>query len=275
MNRILIATKAAILAVKAFTAFVLLFLILPLATMLSASFAGSKSRILSFPPQGFGVSWYYVLITDPDFLHGLWVSLLLGVGASICSLLIAMTLSTALRKYRIPGSDMIRSYALSPLLIPEVVIGVAMLQLFRAVGLFGSFFSLFLAHIVITMPYAIRILEATIVGVDVSLEDAARTLGANEFQIFRFVTLRLIQAGLVASFIFGFVISLNDIAMTAFLIRPGITTVSVVIFDWSTTLYTPILAAASGLFSLGTFLFLLIIDKVIGIDKATAFVAYR
>ncbi|HKM50054.1 MAG TPA: ABC transporter permease subunit [Candidatus Bathyarchaeia archaeon] len=273
MNRILVAVKAVSLAVKAFTAFVLLFLVLPLVTMLSASFAGGQSQILSFPPQGFSLSWYYVLLTDPDFLQGLWVSLLLGVGASICSLLIAMGLCTALR--RTSGSEILHSYALSPLLIPGVVVGLSLLQLFRAVGLFGSFFSLFLAHIVITMPYAIRTLGAIFTSVDASLEDAARTLGANEFQTFRYVTLRLIQAGLIASFMFGFVISLNEISMTAFLIKPGLTTVSMVVFGWSTTLYTPILAAASGLFSISTLLFLLIADRVIGLDKAMAFVAYR
>jgi putative spermidine/putrescine transport system permease protein len=275
MKGILLATKAAKLCVKVFTGFVLIFLAIPLVTMLSDSFAGSKAVILSFPPKGFGFSWYYTLLTDPDFARGIWVSLPLGVTASVCSLLVAVTLVTALKRFSVSGGNTLRSYALSPLIVPEVVIGVAMLQVFRALGLFGSFFALVLAHVVITMPYSIRILEATILGVDASLEDAARTLGANEFQVFRRVTFPSIQAGLVASLIFGFVTSLNDISMTAFLITPNMTTVSMVIFGWSTELYTPILAAASGVITIATFLFLMILDRTIGIDKATAFVAYR
>jgi len=275
MKGILLVTRAARLGVKGFTGFVLFFLAIPLVAILSDSFAGSKAVILSFPPKGFGFSWYYTLLTSPDFAQGLWVSLPLGVTASVCSLLVALTLVIALKRYSVSGSDILRSYALSPLIVPEVVIGVAMLQLFRALGLFGSFFALVLAHVVITMPYSIRILEATFLGVDASLEDAARTLGANEFTVFRRVTLPSIQAGLVASFIFGFVTSLNDIAMTAFLITPKVTTVSMVIFGWSTKLYTPILAAASGVITFATFLFLIVLDRTIGIDKATAFVAYR
>lgn len=260
---------------KLFTAFVLVFMLLPLVTMLSDSFAGSNAGILSFPPKGFSFSWYQALFQYPQFASGLQLSLILGLSATLSSLLVAITMVIALRRYSVRGASILRSYALSPLIVPEVVTGLAMLELFRVLGILGTFFSLFLAHVVITLPYALRILEGAFTGIDASLEDAARTLGANELKTFRYVTFNLIQSGITASLIFGFIVSFNDIAMTAFLTTTSLTTVSVVIFGWATQLYTPILASASGLITFATFIFLLLIDRTIGLDRSTAFIAYR
>lgn len=270
-----ILSRVVSVLVKMFIVFVLLFMLLPLITMLSDSFSGSGYGILAFPPRGFSLSWYQALFQNSLFTSGLQLSVILGFSATIVTLLVAITMVLALRRYSIRGASIVRSYALSPLIIPEVVTGLAMLELFRILGILGTFFSLFLAHVIITMPYALRILEGTMGGVDSSLEDAARTLGANEWQTFSHVTFRLIQAGVVASLIFGFIISFNDIAMTAFLTTTSLTTVSVVIFGWATQLYTPILAAASGLITIATFVFLLLIDRTIGLDRSMAFVAYR
>lgn len=268
-------SRLASIMAKLFTAFVLLFMLLPLVAMLADSFAGSQSQILSFPPHGFSFSWYQALFQDPQFIQGLQVSLTLAFVATLTSLLVAIAMVLALRRYSLRGASIVRSYALSPLIVPEVVTGLAMLELFRVTGILGSFFSLYLAHVVITLPFALRILEGTFTGIDATLEDAAKTLGANELQTFRRVTLHLIFAGVTASLIFGFIVSFNDIAMTAFLTTGTLTTVSVVLFGWSTQLYTPILASASGLITIATFLFLLLIDRTVGLDRATAFVAYR
>ena len=275
MSRSSKLSRFASVMAKLFTAVVLLLMLKPLVAMLADSFAGSQSQILSFPPRGFGFSWYQALFQDGQFIKGLQVSLTLAFVATLTSLVVAIAMVLALRRYSLRGASIIRSYALSPLIVPEVVIGLAMLVVFRVIGILGSFFSLYLAHVVITLPFAIRILEGTFTGIDVSLEDAAKTLGANELQTFRRVTLHLILAGVTASLIFGFIVSFNDIAMTAFLTTGTLTTVSVVIFGWSTQLYTPILASASGLITIATFNFLLLIDRTVGLDKATAFVAYR
>ena len=275
MSRSSKLSRFASVIAKLFTAFVLIFMLLPLVAMLADSFAGSQSQILSFPPRGFSFSWYQALFQDPQFIQGLQVSLILAFAATLTSLLVAIAMVLALRRYSVRGASIIRSYALSPLIVPEVVTGLAMLELFRVIGILGSLFSLYLAHVVITLPFALRILEGTFTGIDVSLEDAAKTLGANELQTFRRVTLHLIFSGVTASLIFGFIVSFNDIAMTAFLTTGTLTTVSVVLFGWSTQLYTPILASASGLITIATFIFLLLIDRTVGLDKATAFVAYR
>jgi putative spermidine/putrescine transport system permease protein len=260
---------------------VLAFILIPIIAMISASFSGApKSLIAStfetlrFPPKGFSLEWYTHLFSQPMYIQGLEVSLALGISASLSALLIAVLLSEAFTRYRLPGRNMIRSLVLSPLIVPEVAIGLGLLQLFRAMGILGSFWSLLIAHIIIVMPFSLRIVESTFLSMEDTYANAARTLGANEFQTFRRVILQLARPGIVAAFIIGFVMSLNDVAMTVFLTTSRLTTVSVVMLGWSTFNLSPFLASAAGILIFSTLFLLLAIERTIGVEKALGFLSY-
>jgi putative spermidine/putrescine transport system permease protein len=252
---------------------VLLFIIAPIATVIVISFTNGNS--IELPPVGLGLKWYYILVNDAAFKSGVLVSIPLGIIASLSSLVIGLCISYAFVKFRLPGKNALRSYVLAPIIIPETSIGLGLLEFFRVVGLFGSFASLVLAHVIITLPYSIRITQASFLSLDSSTEEAARILGANGFETFRHITMPLIRAALIASLLFAFAISIDDVAMTAFLTTPTLYTMSIVMLGWASYNISPELAAAAGVLTVVTFGFLFLIDKIVGIDKAMSLLAYN
>ena len=157
----------------------------------------------------------------------------------------------------LPGSEAITSFLMAPLVLPAVVIGVALLQYFSLTGLRGSLFGLLMAHVVITVPYIVRSALASLSGLDLAVEEAARVLGATGFEAFRLVTLPLIRPGLVAGALFAFITSLDNVPVTIFLIGANQTTLPVLIFTSVEMGVDPSVAAVSTLLIVATGIVLL------------------
>jgi putative spermidine/putrescine transport system permease protein len=253
------------LYVTAAALLVIAFLQIPVIVVMLASF--SETSYLTIPPQGLTLKWFQVVLTDSTYLGAIWNSLILAFGSTLISLALGVAASYAIFRRMLPGSEALTSVLMSPLIIPSVVIGVALLQYFTLVGLRGSFAILLIAHVVITVPYIVRSALASLSGVDPAVEEAARVLGANGFTTFRLVTLPLIKPGLVAGALFAFVTSMENVPVTIFLAGPRQTTLPILIFSSVEMGVDPSVAAVSTLLIIATAAVLLIAERWTGFHR--------
>lgn len=244
---------------------VVLFLQIPVIVVVLASF--SETSYLTIPPQGLTLKWFGAVLTDSAYLSAIRNSLVLAVGSTLISLALGVAASYALFRKMLPGSEALTSLLMSPLIIPSVVIGVALLQYFTLVGLRGGFLVLLIAHVVITVPYIVRSALASLSGIDLSVEEAARVLGANGFTTFRLVTLPLIKPGLVAGALFSFVTSMENVPVTIFLAGPRQTTLPILIFTSVEMGVDPSVAAVSTLLIIGTVVALFVAERWTGFHR--------
>jgi putative spermidine/putrescine transport system permease protein len=156
---------------------------------------------------------------------------------------------------------------LSPLMLPSVVIGVALLQFYSHLGLIGNPVSLLLGHLVITIPYSLRLIMASLTGFDRNLELAALNLGASRLQAFRRVVLPLIAPGALSGVAFAFIVSFDDLVVSLFLVSPTLTTLPVRIYNYIDQSSSPMITAMGALLILLAAVILFVIDRLFGADR--------
>jgi putative spermidine/putrescine transport system permease protein len=244
---------------------VVVFLQVPVIVVVLAAF--STTSYLTIPPQGLTLAWFGKVLSDPTYLSAIRMSLVLACGSTAISLTLGVAAAYALFRKALPGSEAITSLVMAPLILPAVVIGVALLQYYSLTGLRGSLFGLLMAHVVITVPYVLRAALASLSGVDIATEEAARVLGASGFEAFRLITLPLIQPGLIAGALFAFITSLDNVPVTIFLISANQTTLPVLIFTSVEMGIDPSVAAVSTLLIVATGLILLIAERRSGFHR--------
>ena len=248
------------------TAFaVIVFLQVPVIVVILAAF--STTSYLTIPPQGLTLAWFGKVLSDPTYLSAIRMSLILACGSTVISLVLGVAAAYALFRKAVPGSEAITSFLMAPLVLPAVVIGVALLQYFSLTGLRGGLFGLLMAHVVITVPYVVRSALASLSGLDLAVEEAARVLGASGFAAFRLVTLPLIAPGLVAGALFAFITSLDNVPVTIFLITGSQTTLPVLIFTSVEMGVDPSVAAVSTLLIVATGIVLLLAERRFGFHR--------
>lgn len=224
---------------------VYLFLLAPIIVIVIISF--SDGKYLVFPPTGFSLRWYRQFFSEPGFVRALRTSLALGSITAAVSSVMGILASIALVKYRFRGRDFLNTFFLSPLTFPSIVLAIAMAVFYAKAGMSGSFASLVFAHVVVTVPYVIRTVSATLYGFDNVLLEAAANLGANPWQAFYRVMLPLIKAGVIAGAIFAFIISFDELVVTLFVAGPRMTTLPVKIFNYIEYTSDPTIAAISAI----------------------------
>ena len=181
---------------------------------------------------GWSLRWYYALLDDSAMLQAAWVSVRIGAlsatGATILGTLAALALVRAGRfRGRLPFSAMI--YA--PLVMPEVIIGLALLLLFVALELDRGFGTTVIAHTTLTMCFVTVVVQSRLLAFDWSLEEAAMDLGAPPLRTFMTITLPLILPAIVAGWMLAFTLSLDDLVIASFTTGPGATTLPIRIYS--------------------------------------------
>lgn len=252
-------------ALPAYAALALAFLQIPVVVVVLASL--TTTSYLTVPPKGVTLRWYWDVLGDGAYLDAALFSLMLAVTATILSLGLGTAAAYALVRRRVPGAEAISAALMAPLVFPAVVVAVALLQYYTLVGLRGSFLALALAHTLITLPYVVRSVLASIAGADPAIEDAARTLGATGWTAFRLVTLPLIRPGLVAGAIFSFIVSFDNVPVSVFLVSVRETTLPVKIFAAVEHGIDPGIAAISTLLIIVTGLFLILAERWVGFHR--------
>lgn len=252
-------------ALPLYAALALLFLQVPIIIVVLASV--TSTSYLTVPPVGFSLQWYRDVLTDDGYLDAIVFSLVLAVAATAASLLFGTAAAYALVRRSVPGAEVVSAALMAPLVFPAVVVAVAILQYYTLIGVRGSFGALFAAHVLITLPYVVRSVLASLAGSDPALEEAARTLGADPWTAFAKATLPLIKPGLVAGGIFSFIVSFDNVPVSIFLVSVRQTTLPVKIFTAVEHGIDPGVAAISTMLIIITGLFLVVAERWVGFHR--------
>jgi putative spermidine/putrescine transport system permease protein len=242
-----------------------LFLLAPIIIVLLISV--DTQSTMSFPPQGFSLQWYSVIWENDAFTNGFKVSFLVGLGVALVATLIGVPASMALTRYTFPGRSAMSAFFLSPLLVPAIVLGLALLLVLEPFGLTGTYQGLIIAHLAVTVPYIVRTASMSLMTLNRSCEEAARTLGASGFMTFRKVTLPLVKPGVLAGFVIAFIISFDEAVISLFIVRGEVTTLPVAIFNYVETRTDPQIAALSVLLILISLAVVVILERVMGLRR--------
>jgi spermidine/putrescine transport system permease protein len=208
-------------ALRVFFGLVVLFLYAPIVILLVFSF--NKSSVPAFPLSGFTFHWYREFLANGDLKSALETSAIIAVLSSIFAVALGVLASLALTRRRFPAKGAVSALLLSPLVIPYVVFGVALLLLFHTLGVPRSLFTVVIGHIVITLPYTILVLVPRLDQVDLSLEEAAQDLGAGKLTTFRLITLPLILPAVFSAFLIAFTTSFDEYAVASFVVGSRLT----------------------------------------------------
>ncbi len=195
---------------------VLVILFLPILLLILFSF--NNSTRLVFPLRGFTLEWYRQLPRNPELLGALRTSLLLGLGSSFVSTVLGTMAAMAVVRFQFPGRNAFMTVAALPLVIPYIILGVSLLVMLHTLGVRLSAWAAGLAHVVISLPYAMLVVIARLVGFPQNLEEAAMDLGATYWGALWRVTLPIIFPALAAAFLICFTISFDEFAIASFLV---------------------------------------------------------
>ncbi|MBP2296207.1 ABC transporter permease [Azospirillum rugosum] len=248
-----------------FHTLVVVFMLAPLVIVCLVAF--TPENTLSLPTKGLSLRWFQAIFAHSDFMQSFWNSLWLAVLAASISVGAAVPAALAIGRWEFPGRGFLNALFLSPLIIPHLVLGVAMLRLFAVVGATGSFGWLVAAHVVIVTPYVMRLLLAAISGFDRSVEQAAYSLGASEVTVFRRVTLPMILPGVTGGWLLAFINSFDELTMSIFITSPSTVTLPVRMYMYATESIDPMMAAVSALIIGITAAAALLLDRVYGLDR--------
>lgn len=231
-------------ALKAVVALVYAFMLGPILITASVSFnEGTRSR---FPPEGFSTRWWAEAMS-PVWLDPLLFSLQLATLAALASTVLALPLAFGIARHKFPGRDALVLLTLGPLMLPALVTGVGLLQMFHLLGLgqYLGFTSLVASHVVICMPFCVRTIVISLHAMPATLDLAAMSLGATPIAVYRRIIFPLIKNGLIAGLVFAFVHSFTDVNISLFLTRPGEQPITVKIIGFLEFGFSPTLAAVS------------------------------
>lgn len=243
-----------------------LFLLAPVIVVVVMSF--DSQSYLGFPPKSFSLKWYGQLTQNHSFVTGFKVSVTVAVCASLTATAIGVPAALAFTRRQFKAKEAVSAFFLAPLLVPTVVLGLALLLSLSPFGLTGSYPGLVIAHLAITTPYVVRTTMIALSAADVSCEEAAQTLGANGWKVFRKVTLPLAAPGIMAGAAIAFLISFDEAVIALFVVGPNATTLPVEIFRYVQYRTDPQIAALSTVLIAISLLFIIVIERVVGLKRA-------
>jgi len=252
-------------SLKVFNILVSIFMIAPLLLIVLTSF--TPKEFFEVPTFEWSLRWYRTLMRTTGFHMGFYLSCMLAALAAFISMTLGFFAAFAIVRYDFKGKALAETLFMSPLTIPNVALGIALLQFFVRFNLFNTFLGLLMAHVVVTVPYIIKTTGVSLRAVNKDMELAAMNLGATWGQTFWHITVPLIRPGLISGFIFAFLISFGEVAMTLFIIGPSYQTLPVRIFNFMFDINTPLIAAVSALLILFSVVLMLVLDWLFGLKN--------
>jgi spermidine/putrescine transport system permease protein len=232
------------------------FLYAPLVIVVGYSFNDSR---LNAEWVGFTLSWYEKLFRNEKMLTAAWNSLMIGLTASAVSTVLGTMAGYAMYRYRM---RLLPVLVLAPIAIPEILMGVSLLIFFVMLNITLGMVSIVLSHIAFCVGFVAIVVRSRLAGMDESLTEAARDLGATPWQAFRLVTLPLIMPGVVAGALMAFTLSIDDFVITFFTAGVGSSTLPLQIYTMVKIAVTPEVNAVSTLLMLLTLALILIASRL-------------
>ena len=263
------AERLARLAMWSAAAFTVVFLMTPLVVTVAVS-VGS-SGVFTLPPPDWSLRWYQRLATTRGLLPSLVTSLQVAAFSTAVALALGTLCAIALVRGRFAGREAIATFLVSPLMLPGLVIGIAMLQGFKAMGLRDIYASLLVAHVVITLPYVVRTVVGALSLFDFSLIDAARTLGCNYPQALLRVLVPALAPAFLTSGMFAFLASMDNYPISIFFTDAWTKTLPIQMLQYVEERPDPTIAAISAGLVLLAVVALVIGDRLVGLRKLADF----
>lgn len=227
----------------------------------------SQSQFISFPPQGFSLEWYRSVLTSGTYLPAAATSLKIALGVTVAATAIGGAAAIAIHRRVLPGSAVLSTIFLSPLVLPTIIYAIGMLMFWSQT--FGpvTTATLWIGHTVVAVPYVLRTTLAVLAESDPFLEEAARTMGAGRLDRLRLVVLPQCLPGLAAGAFFAFNISFDEAVLSLFLRTPTVTTLPVQIYGQLEFSPDPSVAAVSTIMIAVTVLLMVLIDRILGLGR--------
>jgi len=232
------------------------FLYIPLVIVVVYSFNNSR---LNAEWVGFTLDWYDKLFHNEDMLAAAGNSLLIALTASLVSTVLGTMAGVAMYRYKL---RLLPLLVLTPIAIPEILMGVSLLIFFVLVNFTLGLVSVTLAHIAFCIGFVAIVVRARLAGMDESLTEAARDCGATPWEAFRYVTLPLIMPGVIAGALMAFTLSIDDFVITFFTAGAGTVTLPLQIYSMIKIAVTPEVNAVSSLLMLLTLALIIIASRL-------------
>lgn len=245
-------------------ALVMLFLAAPLLATVYTAF--SPVVYAQFPPHGLSLRWFVQLWHTPLLLTAFARSLVVAVVVTLLTGLLATAAALGLERMRRGGRAATSTLFQAPLIVPQLVFGIALLSVFSKTGLYGTYLGLVVAHVVVAFPFFLRPLQASLATRERSLEEAAAILGAAPLRVFFTVTMPSIRAGLMSGAVFSFITSFDQFSVSLFVVNSKTVTLPVAIYNYLFQNSDPTVAAVSTVVILVGLLAAATTHRLVGLD---------
>ena len=244
----------------------------PIVMVVALSFF--RDEIVSIPPSGLTLRWYVNAWSQRDFARGFLTSLEIALAATALGVPVGTAASYALVRARVlPGRKFLNMFLLLPLAVPAIVTGTALYMFFVQAEEFfdadikGTLGGLVAANVLITIPWTVRLVAASLTGLDRAAEEAAANLGAPGWTVFRRVTFPAIRPGIVAAALFAFVASFENLELNLLLVGPGRTTLPVAMLSYLEFRMDPTLAAVATAQIVAVSALMLVTDRFVKLSR--------
>jgi putative spermidine/putrescine transport system permease protein len=235
----------------------------PLVLIVWMSF--TPAAFFRLPFDSFSLRWYREAFNYPGFLNSFVLSVQLALVSGLIATALSFFAAYGLVRYRFRGKAALEALFMSPILVPGVVFGIAMLQFVNDFGFYNTFWALVLAHVSLITPYSLRTIHAQLRAVSEDVEWAAQTLGAGKLRTLWKVTLPLCRRGVLAGFLLAFIISFAEVTVSIFMTGPAYQTLPIRIYNYLTDQIDPTVAAISAMLIALSLLLVFALDRLGGL----------
>ena len=177
------------------------------------------------------IAWDYVFSPVSQVWTATRNTLMIASSVTLLCLLVSLPAARVIAREKFRGKEWFEFFLITPLIVPEIAVGLGILVIFLHLGLAGSYFGVIVALLIPTIPYMVRILTSVFQGLSRDFEEQAQMLGAKPWQVLWHVTIPMILPGVLGGYLFAFLISSNVFLLTFFISRGGIETLPTLLFS--------------------------------------------
>ena len=253
--------------IRLITAIVLVLILGPIAIIVLYSFSSADSLI--FPPPGFTLHWFHDFFAIAEMRAAFILSLVLALLAATLATVLGLLGAVFVARRSGWWSNGLQLLLMAPLVFPTLILGLALLLLYRQLGI-GTFPGLLIAHIVVCLPYTFRSVLSGLQSFDLSLEEAGQSLGAGPIRSFMLVTVPIIWPAIMSAWLFAFIVSFGELNVALFLTGPGVTTLPIETFSYLEFQGSQLVVAAASTVQIVVIILLLwLATKLVGAKRIT------
>jgi putative spermidine/putrescine transport system permease protein len=195
------------------------------------------------------------------------MSMFLAIGGTFTALVLGIPAAYAMSRYKLPFAETVRTIVSAPIIVPGIIVGLALLRYFVVPFGVGITLALFLAHTALILPYAVRVVSASLNNLRSDIEEAAVLLGSSRLGAFFRVVLPNIRGGILSAFILGFVTSFNQVPVSLFLSGPGVRTLPIDMLGYMEIVFDPSVAALSSLLAFLSIGIVFLAERFLGFSR--------